>query len=147
VGAAFLAAIPLGVGHYYLGFYNRGILFAGAFLFSCYLAVWPLIVFFYLFAIIDAYRQAQFINYGEHDPVAKQKGPGQGALGLGVFLVVVGGLLMLENWVDFDLYYWLQDYWEAVMIVIGLYLIIGALKERAEEKQSEAGSDQGFSSE
>ena len=87
--AMLLAFVPFGLGHLYLGLYNRALLFFGAFWFSMYLEAFIIGAFFYFFAIIDAYRHAQLINSagteGE-EPIQV----GKGALNLGVFLVVVG---------------------------------------------------------
>jgi len=139
--AVLLAIIPFGLGHLYLGLYNRALLFFGAFWFSIYLEAPVIAVFFYFFAVIDAFRHAQLINSvgteGE-EPIEV----GKGALNLGVFLVVVGIVLLLRNWIDINqIRYFLQDYSPVILVLAGLYLIVDAMRERSRKSLSELDSD------
>ena len=136
-GAALLAAIPFGLGHLYLGLYERALLFFGAFWFSVWIEVPPLAFFFYFFAIIDAYRQAQLINTRETAEEAPAAAPDRvrGALALGVFLLVAGAILLAERWLDLDVIYWLRDWWPAALVIAGIYFIGAALHERAQRRR------------
>ncbi len=139
--AMLLAFIPFGLGHLYLGLYNRALLFFGAFWFSMYLEAFIIGAFFYFFAIIDAYRHAQLINRagveGE-EPIQV----GKGALNLGVFLVVVGVILLLRNWIDISqIRYFLQDYSPAILVLAGFYLIFDAMRERSRKSHIDADLD------
>src|SRR6266511_2230032 len=70
--AGFLSIFP-GLGHLYLGLYQRAFAFAGAFVVLIGLTshgrgphfLGPLIAFVWFFAIIDAIRQAKAINRGD----------------------------------------------------------------------------------
>jgi len=123
--AAVISVLP-GLGHLYLGLYQRAVMIATGFALGIYVELPILVVFLLFFAIIDAYRQAQVINMGGIDTTPK---PTQGTLGFGVFLTVVGLVLLINNFypIDFD---WLEDWWPAVIVLLGVWFILGALKER-----------------
>lgn len=139
VAAALLSLVPFGLGHLYLGQYSRAIaVFAGFWVPILVLDVPILGVFFYFFGIFDAYRQAQLINLAAGEGREIPAGPFQGGLAAGVFLVVLGGVLMCRNWIDF--YYVreiLQDWWPAILVIIGAYFIYGAVKENKDSGESD----------
>jgi hypothetical protein len=58
----------------------------------------------------------------------------------GVFLFVVGGLLLVKNLDLFDLD-WLVDWWPVLVLIVGIYLIIGAIREKG--KSRDIGEDAG----
>src|SRR5512141_1359297 len=70
--AGFLSMFP-GLGHLYLGLYQRAFAFGGAFILAIAFTshghggefFGPLIAFIWFFAIIDAVRQAKAINRGQ----------------------------------------------------------------------------------
>jgi hypothetical protein len=86
-------------------------------------------VFVWIYTMFDAYRQAQIVNLGGAATEPPVRPSGSGRLTFGVFLAVVGGLLLVENMGWFDLY-WLRDWWPAFVLLIGVYLIFGAAREK-----------------
>ena len=139
--AMLLAFIPFGLGHLYLGLYNRALMFFGAFWFSIYLEAAVFAFFFYFFTIIDAFRQAQLINIHGVDGQEPVK-TGKGAMSLGVFLLVVGTVLLLRNWIDIDqIRYFLRDYSPVLLILAGCYFIFDAIKERSRGSESDYETD------
>lgn len=141
VAAAILSLAPFGLGHLYLGQYSRALAFFAGFWVPILLLEFPLLllgVFFYFFAIFDAFRQAQLINLAAGEGRELPAGAFQGGLAAGVFLVVLGGVLMCRNWIDF---YWvrefLNDWWPAVLVLIGAYFIYGAVKENRQPEEDD----------
>ena len=60
---------------------------------------------------------------------------GEGRLMFGVFLFVVGGLLLVKNLDLFDLD-WLVDWWPVLVLIVGIYLIIGAIREKGKSRDT-----------
>ena len=140
VAAALLSLVPFGLGHLYLGQYSRALAFFVGFWVPILVLGVPLLgIFFYFFAIFDAFRQAQLINLAAGEGRDLPGGPFQGGLAAGVFLVVLGAVLMCRNWIDF---YWvrefLQAWWPAILILVGAFFIYGAVKEN---RQSDEGDE------
>ena len=139
VAAALLSLVPFGLGHLYLGQYSRAIaVFAGFWVPIMLLGVPLLGVFFYFFGIFDAFRQAQLINLAAGEGRELPAGAFQGGLAAGVFLIVLGGVLMCRNWIDF--YYvreFLHDWWPGILVLIGAYFIYGAFKENRQGEESD----------
>jgi len=131
--AAALSLVGLALGHLYLGLYRRALMLFGGAALSIYLELPPLAVFIYFFMIIDAYRQAQIINAHGVEGVTPSAARDVGALGMGVFLIVVGAVLLLDIHDILD-FYWLRDWWPAVLVLIGLYLIGDAIRSRGGKK-------------
>lgn len=131
VAAALLSLVPFGLGHLYLGQYSRALAFFAGFWVPILLLGLPLLgIFFYFFGIFDAFRQAQLINLAAGEGREMPAGAFQGGLAAGVFLIVLGGVLMCRNWIDF--YFvreFLRDWWPAILVLIGAYFIYGAVKE------------------
>lgn len=138
-GAAAALSLFPGLGHLYLGLYERGFMLAVAVITAFYVEI-PLIgVFLFFFTMIDAYRQGQIINLGGYDPTPKPTRRPGGGLGLGVFLVVIGAVLLLRQWVDIDDYLeYLRDWWPVLLIGAGGYFIWGWYREREQKRRSEA---------
>lgn len=141
--AAFLSLFP-GVGHIYDGLYLRGLTF---FLIIASLmgladrADDPLFVmgmiFFWLLNVIDAYRQAVLINYGYTQDLGlldrpRAPKPGQGGLAAGVILTVIGAFSILDRYFDVDTR-WILDLWPFALVLIGAWLIWGAIRDRSRE--------------
>ena len=55
----------------------------------------------------------------------------------GVFLAVMGALLLAERLDLFDLD-WLYDWWPALVLAIGAYLIWGAVREKMRRRDRES---------
>lgn len=148
-GLAVVLSFFPGLGHLYLGLYQRGIAFFLAFAGAIFLAekadLIILVPFAWFFALIDAYRQAQFLNLGfapQVDAVtAVARVRRGGNLGLGVLLVVVGLLLLYDQFYPIDLSF-LADWWPILFVLAGGYLIVQHYLDqkrarRAEVEQSE----------
>jgi len=137
--AAFLSFFP-GVGHIYNGLYMRGLTFfligfsllgitsRGNGLFSVALA------FFWIFNVLDSYRQAVLINYGYAQDLGVTDLPtlpraSQGGLAAGLILTLIGTTALLDRYfvIDFE---WIFDLWPVGLIAIGGWLIWGWLRDR-----------------
>lgn len=146
--AGFLSLFP-GMGNVYNGLYLRGVTFflilAG--LIGAVNSGAPEIfgfgiAFFWIFNVIDAYRQASLINLGYAQDLGltdlpERPSPGQGGLWAGAVLVIVGATALLEQWFDFDLR-WLFELWPVVLIAVGAWLIWATLREKAKAKRDAA---------
>lgn len=131
--AAFLAVVP-GLGHLYVGAYTRAAMIVIGIIAVIVIIPLPVNVFLALFAwffgIFDAYRQAQLVNLGAQEPAPTSPGSGQSTLAFGVFLTVVGALLLVNNFFPLEMD-WLRDWWPAIPVLVGVYLIGSALYERS----------------
>ncbi|HVR99679.1 MAG TPA: DUF5668 domain-containing protein [Thermoanaerobaculia bacterium] len=138
--AAFLSLFP-GLGHLYNGLYMRGLTF---FLIVASLIALtaerghPLfglgIAFFWLFNVMDAYRQATLINYGYAQDLGLTDLPlhpraSQGGLAAGIILTLIGLVAFLDRFFVIDLE-WLLDFWPVALMGIGLWLIVAAIRDR-----------------
>ncbi len=140
--AAFLSVIP-GLGHLYVESYQRAIMLVTAIFLSIYLLPLPLSVFAPMFiwflGLFDAYRLAQLANLDERRPTPPPR-PRDGSLAFGVFLLVVGAILLVDRFVDIDLS-WLIDWWPALLVLGGLYFILNAWRERGERRREGVAED------
>lgn len=142
--AAILSAFP-GIGHVYNGLYMRGLTF---FLITVSLMtllsqrgnvlVAMSMTFFWIFNIIDAYRQATLINYGYAQDLGlldmpKRPMASQGGLVAGVILTLIGIFAFLETYFDIDLE-WMVDFWPLFLVGIGLWLIVGSIRDRSKRR-------------
>lgn len=149
--AGFLSMFP-GLGHLYLGLYQRAFAFGGAFILSIALTshgragefFGPVIAFIWFFAIIDAVRQARAINRGlltegglAPSPQLRKAGESTAALTWGVILVGLGGLWLVDRYVDMDWFWSLMDSWgaPAAFILLGLILIFAHMKRKRAEHE------------
>ena len=145
--AGFLSMFP-GLGHLYLGLYQRAFAFAGAFVVCIGLAshrgdfFGPLIAFVWFFAIIDAIRQAKAINRGmvaesgfAGDPNIRRVRSGTSSLTWGVILVGLGTLWLIDRYVDIDWSF--MENWgaPAALILLGLILVITHVRRRRLENE------------
>lgn len=138
--AAFLSLFP-GMGNVYNGLYMRGLTFF--LIIASLIAVAdrsnnPLfgfgVAFFWLFNVIDAYRQATLINYGYAQDLGmtdlpKHPRASQGGLAAGIILTVIGLIAFLDRFFVIDLE-WLVDFWPLALMGIGLWLIVAAIRDR-----------------
>jgi len=151
--AGFLSVFP-GLGHLYLGLYQRAFAFAGAF---CLLVFFnhrgriaplsgPATAFVWFFAIIDAVRQAHAINRGylaagglATETQIRKAAEGTGALTWGVILVGLGALWLVDRYVDIDWSF--MENWggPAALILLGLILVISHVRRKRQEHESGVG--------
>jgi hypothetical protein len=146
--AAFLSLMP-GVGQVFLGYTRLGFVHGvTAATLICLLstnrlgALEPLVgvfmVFFWLYNLVDAYRRAALLN----EAITRMETPElpdgfqaisfEGRVAAGGILMVVGtlSLLNLRFGISMD---WLGRWWPAGLVLLGLYLVIRALKDRTSQ--------------
>jgi len=158
--AGVLSGLFPGLGHLYLGLYQRAFKIAGAFV----LCIWlisvgfmgghlaPLfglgIAFIWFFGIIDAVRQAKAINSGyietgglaASERAALKKAPeSMAGLTWGVILVGIGALWLLDRYVDLDAFWAAVEDWLApvAFIVLGIVLITTYIAKKRRRNASE----------
>lgn len=149
--AGFLSMFP-GLGHLYLGLYQRAFAFAGAFVIGIGLAhnrgefFGPMIAFIWFFAIIDAVRQAKAMNLGyvaESGFAPRQQlrraAEGTGALTWGVILVGLGTLWLIDRYVEIDWSFMERWGGPAALILLGLALVISHVRRKRRENESGVG--------
>jgi len=138
--AALLSLFP-GVGHIYNGLYMRGVTFF--LVIACLIGIvadgrHPLfglaIAFFWLFNVIDAYRQATLINYGYAQDLGlldmpKVPRPGQGGLMAGLLLSLVGLVAIADQYLAIRLD-WIFNLWPFALVAIGVWLIVASFRSR-----------------
>jgi hypothetical protein len=147
--AGFLSMFP-GLGHLYLGLYQRAFAFGGAFILCISLTshgrggafFGPLIAFIWFFSIIDAVRQAHAINRGAlteggiaPSPQIAKARESTAALTWGVILVGLGALWLIDRYVDVEWFWDVMNSWggPAAFILLGLILIITHVKRKRAE--------------
>jgi hypothetical protein len=153
--AGVLSMFP-GLGHVYLGLYQRAFTFAGIF---CLLIFFnshgrmaplsgPATAFLWFFAIIDAVRQAKAINSGSVNPggLAPSEGvalvrsrESMAGLTWGVILVGLGTLWLLDRYVDLDAFWSAVEDWlaPAAFILLGVVLIVSYVAKKRRHNASE----------
>lgn len=141
--AGALSLFP-GVGNVYNGLYMRGTTF--------FLVIVSLIAvaskghdlfgfavaFFWIFNVLDAWRQATLINYGYAQDLGLVDLPArpraaQGGLAAGVLLVVVGLVAAIERYFHVSLD-WLFELWPLALVGLGAWLVWGAIRDRRRER-------------
>jgi hypothetical protein len=137
--AATLSLFP-GVGNVYNGLYMRGVAFfltiatlitmvvRGHALFGLAIA------FFWIFNIIDAYRQATLINYGYAQDLGLVDLPShprasQGGVAAGVLLTLIGVCAIGERYFNLDLDR-LFDLWPFALVAVGGWLVWSSIRDR-----------------
>ena len=132
-GAAGALGIIPGMGHLYLGLYQRAAILFGVWVLFISLAgrthgPFPgiAIPFWMVFSIIDASRQAKAINatgrpesniLGSDEPVRVS-----GSLTAGLLLILIGGFLLLDRLVTIDLSF-LNDWWPILLVAFGAWQV------------------------
>jgi hypothetical protein len=140
-GAAGALGIIPGMGHLYLGLYQRAAILFGVWVLFISLAghsrgPFPgiAIPFWMVFSIIDASRQAKAINatgrpeanvLGSDEPVSVS-----GSLTAGVLLILIGGFLLLDRLVTIDLSF-LNDWWPVLLVAFGAWQVFRHFKSRS----------------
>jgi hypothetical protein len=145
--AGFLSFFP-GMGNIYNGLYFRGLTFFlivaglmgiaqsenGHELFGFAVA------FFWIFNILDAYRQATLINLGYAQDLGLTDLPSnpraaQGGLAAGVILLLIGLVGTLDRYFRIVLS-WLFDSWPVILMLVGAGLIVAALRQRSKAAEA-----------
>ena len=92
----------------------------------------PALIFFWLFNIFDAYRQATLINLGrvpESERDALRSVGGNGLLLPGVLLAGIGLLGVFDRY--FDIYLWdIMDHWPIMALGFGGFLVWRAVASK-----------------
>jgi len=146
--AALLSFFP-GMGNVYNGLYMRGVTF--------FLIVLSLIgianrghdlfgfaiAFFWIFNVIDAYRQATLINYGYAQDLGLLDLPrhpraSQGGVAAGAILALIGLVALLERYFYIRLD-WLFDLWPFALVLLGGWMIWASLRDRRRAGETESG--------
>jgi len=134
--AVLLSFCMPGLGHLYAEAYERAAMIFVGFIMMIFAAVqgaFPVAlcvlasIFLWFFGMFDSYREVQLVNLGAEAPEPAPRRRGEGRLVFGVFLFVVGGLMLVRNLDLFDID-WLLEWWPALVVVVGLYLIIDAAR-------------------
>jgi hypothetical protein len=139
--AGLLSCVP-GLGQVYLGLYVRG--FVNAIVIAALISflanvrsdeLIPLaslfMIFYWLFNVIDAIRQATLYNQaleGGRLDEPEVYSPLRGSIWGGVTLMTVGAILLSHTLFGFTLR-WLEDWWPVVLIAFGLILFGRAVQE------------------
>lgn len=147
---AFLLSGFPGMGNIYNGLYMRGVTFflivvsligivdaGGHDLFGFAIA------FFWIFNMVDAYRQATLINYGYAQDLGLVDLPrhplaSQGGLAAGVILFFIGLFAILERYFDVRLD-WLFDLWPFGLVLLGGWMVWASIRDRRRAQGSETG--------
>jgi hypothetical protein len=144
--AGFLSLFP-GVGNVYNGLYMRGITFFLVITSLIAIAAegHPLfgfgVAFFWLFNVIDAFRQATLINYGYAQDLGLVDLPrypraGQGGVVAGVLLMLIGLVAISEQFFHISLD-WLFDAWPFTLVAVGAWLVWSSIRDRNRMKSGE----------
>jgi len=147
-GLALVLSFFPGLGHLYLGLYQRAAVIFLSFAFSIWLAehsdLGIVIAFVWFFAVIDAYRQAQILNMGlTVEPLMsterRVKATRRGSLGFGVFLLIVGLILLYNQFYPID-FSFLEDWWPLLLVVAGIYMVGAHFREKQRQARLAAES-------
>ena len=138
-----LSILP-GLGHVYLGYTQRG--FVHAMIYAATISILasgnarglePLfgifLGFFWFYNMIDAVRRASLFNQALAGmgpmpmPQDLQLPTAGGSVFGGVVLTVIGLMFLARTRLDMDLD-WMADWWPAIIVIFGVYLIWKAIK-------------------
>ncbi len=141
-GLALVLSFFPGLGHLYLGLYQRGIAFFLTFAAAIWLAehadLGILVAFVWFFAVIDAYHQAHLPGpSAQTPPSAAPPLARRGNLGFGVFLLVLGLVLLYNQFYPID-FEFLADWWPLLLVAFGVYLIGKHMLEQKRLRDAEA---------
>ncbi|HKB71187.1 MAG TPA: B-box zinc finger protein [Thermoanaerobaculia bacterium] len=144
-----------GMGHLYAGAYRRALQFGGTavalivILSTGHDRIAPLfglsLFFVWAYALFDAIRVAHEINAGTYlvaplgeGAVRTVRRPGTGSLTLGVILLGIGGLIVVDRYVDLDRFFdWIGDNIGFLFIALGVVLLAAYARRRGKEKERE----------
>jgi hypothetical protein len=134
-----------GIGHIYNGLYVRGLTFfaicgslialasrEGFFGFA--------VAFFWIFNMLDSYRQAVLINYGYSQDLGLSDLPArpaiaQGGLAAGLVLLAIGVVALLDHTFHVDLSF-LFDFWPVGLILVGGWMVGATLRQRMKARDA-----------
>ena len=153
--AGFLSFFP-GLGHLYLGLYQRAFAFGGAFILLCGITSHGrggetfsglALAFVWFFSIIDAVRQAHAINRGYvaesgYAPSRQLRtSAGTGSLTWGIILFGIGVLWLATKYLDLERFWDIVGDWGApvAIIILGLVLILTYVKNKRDENEKGIG--------
>jgi hypothetical protein len=150
--AGFLSIFP-GLGHLYLGLYQRAFAIGGAFILLIAFTshgrggefFGPLIAFIWFFGVIDAVRQAKAINRGQLAESGfaaagqLKAAAGTGALTWGIILVGMGLLWLIDRYFEIDWSFMEEWGGPAAFILLGLILIVSHVRKRRRENEAHTG--------
>jgi hypothetical protein len=150
--AGFLSIFP-GLGHLYLGLYQRAFAVGGAFILMIALTshgsggefFGPLIAFIWFFGIIDAVRQAKAINRGQlaeagfAGEAQLKAAAGSGGLTWGVILIGMGTLWLIDRYFVIDWSFMEEWGGPAAFILLGVVLIVSHIRKRRRENDAQVG--------
>lgn len=148
--ATLLSLMP-GLGQVFLGYTRLGFVHAGVF--AGFVALMssnrlgqlePFVgismAFFYLYNLVDAYRRTLLLN----ETISRLESPelpdGFGTvsfgarLALGIGLIFVGVITLLNLRFNISLA-WLDQWWPAGLVLLGVYLVVRAVKDRTAEAE------------
>ncbi|MFZ5804652.1 MAG: LiaI-LiaF-like domain-containing protein [Acidobacteriota bacterium] len=145
-GLAVLFSLLPGLGHIYLGLYQRGVAFFAAFLAALWLAdhadlSGALVAFVFFFTMFDAHRMATLLAAaapGTPLVSAPQSTFGKGNLTMGVVLLLAGAVLLYSNFYPLDLSF-LADWWPLGLILFGLWLVVRDLRGKTAKENLQDG--------
>jgi hypothetical protein len=150
--AGFLSIFP-GLGHLYLGLYQRAFAIGGAFIlliaFTSHgrggVFFGPLYAFIWFFGVIDAVRQAKAINRGQLAESGfaatgqLKAAAGTGSLTWGIILVGMGLLWLIDRYFEIDWSFMEEWGAPAAFILLGLILIVSHVRKRRRENEAHTG--------
>ncbi|MBI1751269.1 MAG: hypothetical protein HY014_08150 [Acidobacteria bacterium] len=149
--AAVLSLMP-GLGQVFLGYTRLGFIHAGviavfiSLMSSNHLgllepAVGIFMAFFWLYNLVDAYRRALLLNEAISRMETPELPDGFGAvsfggrLAVGLVLIFVGMLALLNLRFNISLA-WLEHWWPAGLVLLGVYLVTRAIRDRSAQGES-----------
>ena len=146
--AVVLSCFP-GLGHLYLGLYQRAFAVFIAFVAAIWLSerstLGILVAGVVLFGFVDAYRQAQALNLGlVAEPIAPAASGGTpvrtSRLGFGVFLLLAGLFLLYNQFYPVD-FTFLEDWWPAILVLAGVYMVFAHFNDKRRQAANSADLD------
>jgi hypothetical protein len=146
--AALLSAFP-GMGNIYNGLYVRGITFfvivisLGVLADSVHDLFGFAVAFFWLFNVIDAYRQATLINYGYAQDLGLVDLPlrpraSQGGVLAGILLTGIGIVAICDQYLNIRME-WILELWPFALVLAGIWLIWASMRDRRRANEAREG--------
>ncbi len=150
--AGFLSLLP-GVGHVYLGLYQRAVIFFAIWVMAIAIAsnssgpAGVIIPFWMLFVLIDAVRQTHAINatgLPESNLISGEpQFKIQGNLAFGVFMILFGVFFLIDRFVKIDLT-WLFEWWQIPVIAFGAWQVYLYFRGKKDAENETSGPDTGI---
>lgn len=150
--AGLLSFFVPGLGHLYLGAYQRALYIFGGLVLAIVLTssgAWPFgfaIAFAWFFGIVDSVRLTRAINMGTAaenqlawEEQVRKATRGTASLTWGVILVGLGSLYMIDRYVDIDWSFMHEWGFPLAMILLGFVLIATHVAKKRRENESGVG--------